>query len=88
MVEDPVTAVIALTAEEVAKHNTSADCWYVNGNSVYDVTQFMADELHPEGNEVIIPFCGKDATEEFNRQHRGSRAREEQELYLLGPLVV
>merc|ERR1719183_2709988 len=56
-----------LTMEEVAKHNTKADCWVVVDNKVLDVTKFLKD--HPGGELAILTFAGKDATKEFNMIH-------------------
>ena len=47
-------------AQEVAKHNTDADCWIIIHNKVYDVTKFLHD--HPGGPESILEFKGRDAT--------------------------
>jgi len=49
-----------LTVEEVAKHNSANDCWFIIENAAYDVTQYLS--LHPGGKNRIIPFCGQDAT--------------------------
>jgi len=53
--------------EEVAKHNTKADCWVVVAGQVLDVTKFLSE--HPGGELAILTFAGKDATEEFNMIH-------------------
>merc|ERR1712137_1052782 len=53
-----------LTLEEVAKHNTKADCWVVVSGQVLNVTSFLSE--HPGGELAILTFAGKDATEEFN----------------------
>jgi cytochrome b involved in lipid metabolism len=37
---------------------------------VLDVTGFLAD--HPGGEQAILLYAGKDATEEFNMIHDGS----------------
>lgn len=58
-----------LTVAEVAKHNTSDDCYIIVSGSVYDVTKFTFK--HPGGSEAIIPLCGKDATAPFTQQHSG-----------------
>merc|ERR1719482_2233534 len=55
------------TLEEVAKHNTKADCWVVLDGKVLDVTSFLSE--HPGGELAILTFAGKDATEEFNMIH-------------------
>merc|ERR1712070_963603 len=55
------------TLEEVAKHNTKADCWVVLDGKVLDVTNFLSE--HPGGELAILTFAGKDATEEFNMIH-------------------
>lgn len=49
--------------EEVARHNTSSDCWIVIEGVVYDVTKFLAS--HPGGKNIILQFAGKDVTGEF-----------------------
>lgn len=56
------------TYEEVAKHNTEADCWVVVAGQVLDVTKFLKD--HPGGKKAILIYAGKDATEEFNMLHK------------------
>lgn len=58
----------AYTLEDVAEHNTAADCWMVVWNSlptsdkgaggVYDVTNFISD--HPGGAASISAQCGKE----------------------------
>merc|ERR1712051_1002205 len=56
-----------LTLEEVAKHNSKADCWVVVNGQVLNVTNFLSE--HPGGELAISTFAGKDATEEFNMIH-------------------
>jgi len=52
-----------LTLSEIAKHNTSKDCWLIIGNKVYNVTSYLL--AHPSGPSTILPYCGKDATQAF-----------------------
>jgi cytochrome b involved in lipid metabolism len=56
---------------EVATHNKQANCWLIINSSVYDITNFL--DQHPGGIDVILPYCGKDATQAFNTQ--GGRGR-------------
>lgn len=51
---------IAYSLEEVASHNTGADCWIVVGDSVYDITAYI--DRHPTPSSVVTPWCGTDAT--------------------------
>ncbi|MEY4409003.1 MAG: hypothetical protein RLZZ138_254 [Actinomycetota bacterium] len=78
-------AVAALTATEIAKHNTTSDCWSVVSGNVYDLTGYA--NSHPGGASAISSLCGKDATQAFQGQHSGQQ-RPESTLaaFLLGPL--
>ncbi len=58
---------VGLTLEEVARHSSPDDCWIVVGGEVYDVTQYLP--LHPAGASIVVPFCGKDATNVFLNTH-------------------
>ncbi len=82
---DSTAATAALSATEVAKHNTTTDCWSVVGANVYDLTGYA--NSHPGGSSAIAALCGKDATQAFQGQHAGSQ-RPESTLaaFLLGPL--
>ncbi|ODV92754.1 hypothetical protein CANCADRAFT_23179 [Tortispora caseinolytica NRRL Y-17796] len=53
--------------EDVAKHNKKDDCWVVVKGVVMDVTKFLPD--HPGGENAIVNFAGRDATEEFEMLH-------------------
>jgi cytochrome b involved in lipid metabolism len=78
-------AAAALTVTEIAKHNTSSDCWSVVSGNVYDLTGYA--NSHPGGASAISSLCGKDATQAFQGQHSGQQ-RPESTLaaFLLGPL--
>ena len=66
-------AMVMLTASEVAKHNTEANCWLIIGTDVYDVTNYL--RLHPGGISRITPYCGSDATQAYATQGgRGSHS--------------
>jgi len=58
------TISVALNMAEIAKHNSSNDCWLLINNKVYNVTSFIA--AHPGGSGTIIPNCGKDSTQAYN----------------------
>ena len=79
------TSGAALSAAEVAKHNTAADCWSVVSGKVYDLTGY--GNSHPGGASAISALCGKDATQAFQGQHGGAQ-RPESTLaaFLIGPL--
>ncbi len=56
------------TASQVASHNKPADCWLIISGTVYNITSFL--DQHPAGADVILPYCGKDATNAFETQDR------------------
>ncbi len=77
-----------ITTAEVAKHNKLNDCWIIISKNVYDVGKYL--ELHPGGADVIVPFCGKDATQAFSNQggrgRHSSVANQELQNHLIGTL--
>jgi cytochrome b involved in lipid metabolism len=80
---------IILTSDEIAKHNSAGDCWQIINNNVYDVTDYL--NQHPAGGGVMIPYCGKDATQAYNtKDGRGNphsnRANQDLTLLKLGTL--
>lgn len=74
------------TKADVAKHNTSTDCWIIlNTSEVYNVTSFLS--IHPAGPAPITPYCGADATAAFNAVGHSSSAVSMEATYLVGNLV-
>ena len=49
------------TRDEVAKHATKSDCWMIIDDQVYDFTNYLPQ--HPAAPDVMLKFCGKNATE-------------------------
>ena len=62
------TEPFEITLEEVSKHNTPEDCWFIIDGKVYDVSDFPS---HP-GSSAMHEGCGKDATELFETRPTGS----------------
>ncbi len=54
---------LKLDIAEVARHNTSADCWIVIQNKVYSVSNYLT--AHLGGASIIAQYCGQDATQAF-----------------------
>lgn len=54
---------ITLTAAEVAKHTTAADCWMIIGGKVYSLSSYLS--AHPGGASIIVRYCGQDGTTAF-----------------------
>ncbi|MCX8163644.1 MAG: cytochrome b5 domain-containing protein [Candidatus Micrarchaeota archaeon] len=58
-----------LDMQEVKKHNSSKDCYTVIDGKVYNLSPFIAKNIHPP---AILKACGKDGTELFyNREGIG-----------------
>lgn len=58
---------MAISFEDVVRHNTAKACWVVIAERVYDVTDLIDD--HPGGSEAILRHAGKDATQEYELFH-------------------
>jgi len=52
-----------LCVATVSRHNSRDDAWIIIGHNVYDITKFM--HQHPGGEDLLLQFAGKDATEAF-----------------------
>ena len=69
------TPVAAITAEkrftlaEVARHATEADCWMAINGVVYDLTAYLPE--HPSRPSIVLPWCGKEATEAYKTKTKG-----------------
>ncbi len=62
----PTTATpgtITLSAQQIATHNTAANCWMIVNNNVYNVTSYL--NQHPGGRSAILGYCGKDGSAAF-----------------------
>lgn len=53
---------------ELAKHTSKTDGWVVLFGEVYDVTKWLP--VHPGGEQAIMAYLGKDATEEWKMIHK------------------
>ena len=67
------TSTVLLTTEFVSGHNKTSDCWIMIADHVYDVTTFLSS--HPGGSEMIIPYCGKDASKAFASKDKNPSVR-------------
>lgn len=81
-------AVKGYLLAEVAGHARQDDCWMAIEGSVYDFTTYLPD--HPSAPELILPWCGKEATQAWRTKNKGrshsSRANQLLEKYRIGQL--
>jgi cytochrome b involved in lipid metabolism len=73
---------------EVAEHPRESDCWIAIDGLVYDITAYLPD--HPSEPELILPWCGKEATQAWRTKGKGRphspRASQLLEKYKIGAL--
>ena len=62
-----------ISMDEVAKHNTSADCWLALHGGVYDLTSYA--NRHPGGPTWITNIAGTDGSDSFDSFHALSLLR-------------
>lgn len=67
---ETATAGTMLSAAEVARHSTPADCWSIVNGTVYVLTNWVG--AHPGGAAYIAAMCGTDASAAFTNKHGGS----------------
>ncbi|QIB64549.1 cytochrome b5 domain-containing protein [Kineobactrum salinum] len=61
---DPVAAGegrAAISLDELAAHKNEEDCWMAIEGKVYDVSAYLPK--HPTPAAVLLPWCGREATE-------------------------
>jgi len=67
------TAVVAsekrYTLQEVAQHKEPDDCWMVIGGTVYNLSTYLPQ--HPSDPAIILPWCGKEATQAYQTKTKG-----------------
>ena len=63
---------IPTPTQTFARHASSADCWILYQNKIYDITSYLP--RHPGGINKIAQFCGKPGFEQaFVDQHGTSK---------------
>ena len=81
----PTPTKAGYTMDQVKANNTSASCWTVIDNYVYNLTNWISS--HPGGAGAIRSLCGVDGTASFKAQHANqSNPASRLNSYLLGPL--
>lgn len=58
-----------ISAAELSRHSTPQDCWMAIRGSVYDLGAYLPD--HPSRPDVIVPWCGRDATAAYETKTKG-----------------
>lgn len=54
---------------EVARHDTADDCWMAINGQVYDLSSYLPE--HPSEPEVIVAWCGREASEAYRSKMKG-----------------
>lgn len=80
----PREAFAPYTWEDVAQHNTKADCWIVVEGVVLDVTEYLGK--HPGGPLSILPYKGGDATRDFLLTHPREHVQTYAKKYIVGEI--
>lgn len=64
-----VPATPGYSLATVALHATGDDCWMAIHGLVYDLSAYLPE--HPTRPSIILPWCGKEATEAYDTKTRG-----------------
>jgi len=54
------------THYEISLHNKKNDAWVIYKNGVYDISDFLKNNLHPISDKPILNKLGKDITNDIN----------------------
>lgn len=65
---DIATPDKVITEQELAEHNKDGAAWLAIDGNVYDVSTFA--QMHPGGEQILIEYSGRDASEVFWGLHR------------------
>jgi len=65
----PASVTPTYTLAEVARHGSESDCWMAIHGQVYDLSAYLPE--HPTRPSIILPWCGKEATEAYDTKTRG-----------------
>lgn len=63
------TAERAFTLAQIAPHDRATDCWMAIDGQVYDLTPYLP--RHPADDEVLLAWCGREASEAYRTKTRG-----------------
>jgi cytochrome b involved in lipid metabolism len=67
------TAAIAvnksISLTELAIHKAPDNCWVAIRGNVYDLSAYLPE--HPSQPDILLPWCGKEATEAYNTKTKG-----------------
>ena len=55
----------------LASHATPEDCWMAIRATVYDLSLYLPE--HPSRPDIVLPWCGKDASEAYNTKGKGRK---------------
>lgn len=55
--------------QAVAAHNRADSCWMAISGQVYDLSAYIPQ--HPSAPDVIVSWCGKEATNAYLTKNRG-----------------
>lgn len=67
--EPPAKVGKVFTLVEVAHHAKETDCWMAINGKVYDLTAYIPE--HPSRPAIILPWCGKEASEAYRTKMKG-----------------
>jgi cytochrome b involved in lipid metabolism len=60
-----------ISRAELAQHALAEDCWMAIRGQVHDLGAYLPE--HPSRPDVVLPWCGKEATEAYETKTRGRR---------------
>lgn len=86
--ESPAKVSKRFTLADVTQHAKEEDCWMAINGKVYDLSAYIPE--HPSRPTIILPWCGKEASEAYRTKMKGkphsAMANELLEIYEIGEL--
>ena len=65
----PSAAEKRIHFSEIAQHVSGENCWMAIDGAVYDLSAYLPE--HPTKPGIILPWCGKDASEAYRTKMKG-----------------
>lgn len=77
----PPSAEVQIALSDVARHSSDTDCWMAIDGLIYDLTAYLPE--HPSRPSIIVPWCGREASEAYQTKTKGrSHSQEANQLLI------